>query len=66
MGLGAGAIPLCQLPCGWGWRGTGTALPAHRLKIGAAHPRGAAPWAGFGISHEASALYGWEAHRTRS
>ena len=40
MGLGAGVNPTSQAPLRFlGWRGTGTALPAHRLKLFRSHPR---------------------------
>ena len=43
-GFGPGYIPLCKLPCrSWGWRGTGTALPALRGKSVVLRSGGAAP-----------------------
>ena len=40
---GAEVRPLCKLPCGWGWHGTGTTLPATCLKLVTPHAGDVAP-----------------------
>ncbi len=49
-GTGPGQVPLRWLPCGWGWRGTGSAQPAPRLKVEVPRPGGAAPGADWGLT----------------